>query len=117
MFIPESRKSALVEEREARENLAPGVEVPIPNRVLVVSTEILALLERVDAPVQKATVLAAPPESDPAHWSSGPIRHPEVSRMPLAKVEVPVPPTFIIPEVWILPEVVVATPTPNPPKA
>src|SRR3989338_3216256 len=40
---------------------------------------------------------------------------PVVALMPLANVEVPVPPTFTMPLVWMLPSVVVAMPTPNPP--
>ena len=42
-------------------------------------------------------------------------KHPVVALMPLANVEVPVPPTFTMPLVWMLPSVVVAMPTPNPP--
>src|SRR3989344_7462864 len=34
-------------------------------------------------------------------------KHPVVALMPLAKVEVPVPPTLMTPDVWILPSVVV----------
>ncbi len=50
------------------------------------------------------------------------IRHPPLKAkqpverlMPLANVEVPAPPTLRMPEVWMLPEVVVAIPTPKPP--
>src|SRR3989338_4431793 len=42
-------------------------------------------------------------------------KHPVVALMPLANVEVPVPPTLMTPDVWILPSVVVAMPMPNPP--
>jgi len=43
-------------------------------------------------------------------------KHPVVALMPFAKVEVPVPPTLMMPEVWRLPSVVVAIPTPRPPE-
>ena len=43
-------------------------------------------------------------------------KHPVVALMPLAKVEVPVPPTFTMPLVWMLPSVVVAMPIPSPPR-
>lgn len=42
-------------------------------------------------------------------------KHPVLALIPLAKVDVPVPPTLIIPDVWMLPSVVVAMPTPRPP--
>ena len=42
-------------------------------------------------------------------------KQPVVALMPLAKVDVPVPPTLMMPVVSITPDVVVATPTPRPP--
>lgn len=42
------------------------------------------------------------------------VKHPVVKLIPLAKVEVPAPPTFTIPDVWMTPAVEVETPTPSP---
>ena len=62
-------------------------------------------------PAEPEPVKLEPPTQEPFI-----AKHPVVALMPLANVEVPVPPTLITPDVWMTPSVVVAIPIPSPPR-